>query len=312
MKLFFIFLMTAFIAACGSTGGTTDPGGSNPGGGTAFKCQNPLGGVVEHGASVTLFESSTVAYGSTCKSEARVCNNGALSGSFTKASCEVLPESEPNTHEQPMKISDEGLKMGGVRELGDTYVVSGTSRMFSPPPPPRPICSSQPILGSACARGTPVCMLGEIDYSCEVKKTYKVFGWIYEKHGLDYSKMASNVTVDIFPFAFCMGDSRACGSVAGPVKTDKWGYFEFTSATLFDTLRLDGMQKYYMFCNKGKPIAGGGQYLANSANKPIGPFKQLINEPGVCDQNFLMKMFAEDVAPANPNDIHGDNPVQLK
>lgn len=48
-----------------------------------------LGNTVLHGASVLAYLSSSVAYGSTCKSESRVCDNGALSGTYTYASCTV-------------------------------------------------------------------------------------------------------------------------------------------------------------------------------------------------------------------------------
>lgn len=309
MKMLILLLGIATLIGCGSTGGTPpDGGGTQP----KFDCQNPLGGVVKHGESVTLFEQDKVVFGSTCKSEVRQCNNGVLSGSFVYGSCEVLPEAEPASHEQPMQISDEGLKMGGIKELGDKWIVGKSSRQFSPKPPARPICQTEPLVGSECRRGMPVCQTADDmwEYSCGVKKSYKVFGWIYEKNGLDYSKMAENVKVDILWFTQCM--QGYCEPSAGPVYTDKWGYFEFITGSLLDTLRLDGLPKYYMFCNKGKPIAGGGQYITNSANKPIGPFKQLLNKPGVCDQNFLMKMFAEDEAPKNTNDIHGEHPLKLK
>lgn len=42
-----------------------------------------------HGASVTAYQSATVAYGNQCVSETRSCNNGVLSGSYTNPSCAV-------------------------------------------------------------------------------------------------------------------------------------------------------------------------------------------------------------------------------
>lgn len=45
--------------------------------------------VIAHSAAVTAYAASTVATGSTCQSEARVCNNGVLSGSYTFAQCAV-------------------------------------------------------------------------------------------------------------------------------------------------------------------------------------------------------------------------------
>lgn len=312
MKKFFLLIAMVALAACSSTGGNNE-GGTNPVPDVKFDCQNPVGGIVKHGEVVNLFKTQNVPYGQACVSEARTCNNGVLSGTATYAACEVLPESEPAGHEQPMKISDEGLKMGGIKSLGVKYVIQPTSRQFSPKPPPRPICQTIPVIGSECQKGMPVCQTADdqTEYSCEPKETYKIFGWIYEKNGLDYSKMAEGVKVDVFWFAGCW--VGFCDSMAGPVYTDKWGYFEFTTGTLMDTLRLDGLPKYYMFCDKGKPIAGGGQYISTDfVGKAIGPFKQLVNAEGVCEQNFLMKMFAEEEAPKNPNDIFDMHPMKLK
>ena len=48
------------------------------------------GQTVAHGGSVTAYKNSTVPFGSVCEQpETRVCNNGALSGSFTATSCSV-------------------------------------------------------------------------------------------------------------------------------------------------------------------------------------------------------------------------------
>jgi len=47
------------------------------------------GQTVAHGQIVKAFASSAVAYGSSCKSEERTCQNGVLSGSNKYASCEV-------------------------------------------------------------------------------------------------------------------------------------------------------------------------------------------------------------------------------
>ena len=195
----------------------------------------------------------------------------------------VIPQ-PPSHHEKPMKISDEGLKMGGIKELGTKYIVNEVSRQFSPVPPARPVCAQIPVVGSECAQGAPVCMnaQGTVEYTCAPKTTYKVFGWIYEKNGLDYSKMAKNVKVDIFWFAGCW--VGFCNSVAGPVYTDEFGYFELTTGSLMDTVRIDGMPKYYAFCKDKKPIAGGGQYISSEfVGKAIGPFKQMLVKPDTCN-----------------------------
>lgn len=52
-------------------------------------CSLPWGGRVNHGESRTAYQASSVAYGNSCVSETRTCNNGVLSGGFTKASCVV-------------------------------------------------------------------------------------------------------------------------------------------------------------------------------------------------------------------------------
>jgi|GEM_PF-3063623 len=47
------------------------------------------GKTVAHGDTVVGFQTSSVEFGKTCASEARRCNNGSLSGSYTFASCSV-------------------------------------------------------------------------------------------------------------------------------------------------------------------------------------------------------------------------------
>jgi len=47
------------------------------------------GQTIAHAASVEAYQNSTVAYGSSCLSEQRVCNNGSLSGSNAYGSCAV-------------------------------------------------------------------------------------------------------------------------------------------------------------------------------------------------------------------------------
>ena len=44
---------------------------------------------VNHGSSVTAYQSSSVACGSSCVSETRTCNNGVLDGSYTSSSCNI-------------------------------------------------------------------------------------------------------------------------------------------------------------------------------------------------------------------------------
>lgn len=52
-------------------------------------CTAPWGGTVLHGNSTTTYQSSSVAYGSSCVSQSRTCSNGVLSGSYTNRTCAV-------------------------------------------------------------------------------------------------------------------------------------------------------------------------------------------------------------------------------
>ncbi|HBM52786.1 MAG TPA: hypothetical protein DDZ97_06800, partial [Deltaproteobacteria bacterium] len=47
------------------------------------------GQAVEHGASVTAYVSDSVAFGGSCTSQTRTCNNGVLSGSYSARTCQV-------------------------------------------------------------------------------------------------------------------------------------------------------------------------------------------------------------------------------
>jgi hypothetical protein len=49
------------------------------------------GATVLHGASVNAYATASVAYGQTCVAQARTCNNGVLSGTYTISSCTVQP-----------------------------------------------------------------------------------------------------------------------------------------------------------------------------------------------------------------------------
>lgn len=281
--MFLALFLSIFMFACdsGDSSNPTDP--VDPGVPNA-SCANPAGGIVKHGEAISMYKDAEVPFGQSCQSETRKCENGVLSGSFVSASCAVMAEQEPSWHEKPVKISDEGLKMGMARTIGDqyTWIASDYNDMV----PPRPVfadipsCEASVVNGGLCSRNSTMCKIGQKVFQCHNNKTYKVFGWVYLKQGLDHSKMAEGVKVDMHWFAGCL--AGMCDPFAGPVYTDKWGYFEFTTTSLMDTLRLNGMPKYYMFCQNGNPIGGGGQYMTTFADKPIGPFKQLLNVPDVC------------------------------
>lgn len=50
-------------------------------------CAAPWGGSILHGQSVTAYQNSSAACGSSCVSESRTCNNGVLSGFYLNAGC---------------------------------------------------------------------------------------------------------------------------------------------------------------------------------------------------------------------------------
>jgi hypothetical protein len=49
------------------------------------------GKTIASGSVVTVFESTSVAYGKTCASQSRTCTNGILSGSYTSETCIIQP-----------------------------------------------------------------------------------------------------------------------------------------------------------------------------------------------------------------------------
>lgn len=53
----------------------------------AASCALPWGGTLAHNASVTAYQTSSVACGQTCASQSRTCSNGTLSGTYTNQSC---------------------------------------------------------------------------------------------------------------------------------------------------------------------------------------------------------------------------------
>ena len=50
-------------------------------------CTLPWGGTINHGDSITAYQTSSVACGESCESQIRTCNNGTLSGTYSKESC---------------------------------------------------------------------------------------------------------------------------------------------------------------------------------------------------------------------------------
>lgn len=78
---------TSYVGQLNVTDSTTSASASLSGASTGWRCTSPWGGTVNHNSSVTAYKTSSVAYNATCQSEARSCNLGVLSGSFTFQSC---------------------------------------------------------------------------------------------------------------------------------------------------------------------------------------------------------------------------------
>jgi hypothetical protein len=70
------------------------------------------GQVIEHGATVTAYQSSSVANGSTCQSEVRSCQDGVLSGSYANNACTVAPPPAPEDPCKTKTHSDNGNHYG--------------------------------------------------------------------------------------------------------------------------------------------------------------------------------------------------------
>ena len=91
---------TFTVTAANAEGATATSGASNsvmPLASCTFH-----GNPVLSGSSVTAFAAASVPFGGTCQQEARVCSNGALSGSFAHASCSVAAPASCTFNGQPV------------------------------------------------------------------------------------------------------------------------------------------------------------------------------------------------------------------
>lgn len=93
-------------------------------------CTLPWGGTITDGSSVTAYAANSVSCGSTCRSQTRTCNNGVLSGSYTKQACSVgacSPEMSITgnpivTSSDPDSRSVTGPSIGDKCRSGSTHV----------------------------------------------------------------------------------------------------------------------------------------------------------------------------------------------
>lgn len=207
---------------------------------------------------------------------------------------------EPASHEAPLAITTQGLKVGGG------YLVSREARVWTFGDVGfdhgAPACTTIPQLGSSCAQGS-ACKANNGVFRCqEGKSQYKIFGWIYDDMG-NTQKPLADVVVDKFWFVGCMiGDCKATGET----KTDQWGYFELFSSDVLDTLRIVGKPGYHGFCQNGKPTPGGGSNIqfigvsqGPSEKKQFnGAFKQYADKD--CKP---INVLAKSSAPVMPEEV---------
>ncbi|MDB5237767.1 MAG: hypothetical protein JWM46_37 [Candidatus Kaiserbacteria bacterium] len=107
------------------------------------------GTTVVHGAIVTAYQSSSVAYGQTCTQEVRTCSNGTLSGSYTNAACGVLGSTTNSCTFNNAAVAH-GASVTAYQSSSVAYGSSCTSQSR--------ICSNGTLSGSytnaACTVGT--------------------------------------------------------------------------------------------------------------------------------------------------------------
>lgn len=215
------------------------------------QCVLPWGGLANHGETKVAFKEKEAV---KCESEMRTCNDGTLVGSFENADCKEKPVNQDDpSKEKPIFIDASGKKWGSIKEMSKVslWKLDGWHG-------DRPECAPDVSLGKACDPiQTQACKKPDgTKLICQTDMAYKVWGWIYEKDGVNF-KPLEGVKIDQFWFAGCL--VGICVPAAGPVFTDKDGYFEYMTSNLLDTIRILGKDGYFGLCNRdNKPIAGGG------------------------------------------------------
>jgi hypothetical protein len=92
---------------------------------TLPSCSLPWGGTLAHGSSVTAYSSSSVACGSSCSSQTRTCNSGALSGSYTKESC-VVQACNSCASPVPSVQSGKWVRVGSPSSVSQSWVFNSS------------------------------------------------------------------------------------------------------------------------------------------------------------------------------------------
>lgn len=125
------------------------------------------GKTVPHGQSVVAFENNSVAYGSVCQSEVRVCNDGNLGGSFGYGSC------------------SQGQPANCVAPRWDTVLHGNSITAYQ---------TDTVTYGSTCGSQTRVCRNGILWWnyvfkSCTVNPpVWCVYEWVSLAHGAIVTK----------------------------------------------------------------------------------------------------------------------------
>ncbi len=140
------------------------------------------GRTLAHGESVVAFENSSVALGSSCVQQTRVCSNGTLSGTYGAASCEV--------------------ETGASCDFNGTKIQDGTSIQA--------YFSSISAFGEGCFRQTRVCSNGFLSGAFTTVKCVEDL--------LDLASPNINTPPSDFYIGIPSADSVACNITAGPYK----------------------------------------------------------------------------------------------
>ena len=157
------------------------------------------GQTVAHGGQVTAFVASSVAYGQSCQSEIRTCNNGVLSGSATYASC--APAAAASCLFNGQTIPHEGV-VKGYRNSTVTYGQTCVAQDR--------ICNNGSLSGSytfaSCTVGAPASCLfnGQTIAHGQAVTAYQRAVVSYGQTCVSQSRVCTNGTLSgTYPAATC-------------------------------------------------------------------------------------------------------------
>ena len=197
------------------------------------------------------------------------------------------PPPPPEPGQQPVRINEVGLKVGRCfqPDKGNKWAPftwHGTA----------PACGPEDFAGGPCKTPYASCSLnGSLTAKLDCKNTEPVtcFGWVYEKDILTgKSKPFVGANADLFHMALCM--IGACKPLAGPVKTNQFGYYEMTTNIVPESTSLRAwLDGYYGTCggaNKPSCYDGRcstGDTILNSRGSEIRPIELMKITPTSCN-----------------------------